>query len=175
LPITRPELPLSGSYQDTVDIGTTIYQLKASVVVQAGMLDATSTLQVTLAPPPGPTAVPSAQAATLNGDYTVAYTSSRDPVDFMLTLSGTLVSAQGAAVGQSSFSQTIPLMLPPAGDVVSQTAGMQTIPFTVPNLRAGTWNVTATSKIAGSVQCSGVSVPGYLRINGNLPDVPPCQ
>src|SRR5438270_13293086 len=115
------------------------------------------------------------QAATHNGDYTVGYIS-QTPVDFTLTLSWNLVSAQDAAVGQSSFSQTINLQLPPQGNVLSLTLPSQTIRFSVPNLRAGTWDVTAASNIAGSVECSGVSVPlRYVRINANLPGIPTCQ
>ncbi len=163
---------LTGTTSQTFVTTTYAFELSAYVKVQGGTDGLTTPPEyVELNPTPAPV-----QAATLNGDYTVGYTSSRDPVPFTLTLSGTLVSAQGAAVGQTSFSQTMNLQLPPGGDVLSLTPAIQTIPFTVPNLRAGTWTVTATSNLAGSAECSGVSIPPrYLRINGNLPDIPTCQ
>lgn len=162
---------LSGMTSHTFVTTTYAIELSAYVRVPGGTDGLTTPPAfVELNPTPAP-----AQAATLNGDYTVGYVS-ETPVDFTLTLSGTLVSAQGAAVGLSSFSQTMNLQLPPQGDVLSLTLPSQTIRFTVPNLRAGTWNVTAASNLAGGVECSGVSVPPrYLRINANLPGIPTCQ
>jgi hypothetical protein len=158
----------------THDTITFTFELSANVTVQGGMLDTTKDIPVEIVPPPPPPPPPQPeQAVTLNGGYTVGYIS-EIPFLFTLTLTGTLTSPQGPAVGQSTFSKTMNLTLPAQGSVLDLVQPTQTIQFTVSNLHAGTWNVTATSSlVSSSLQCS-VNVPGYVSINANVPNMPTC-
>ena len=124
--------------------------------------------------PPAPHdggSTPPAQSATLNGEYAFVYTQTAD-LTVQLEVTGRLLSGTGSA-GRTDFHASVQRAFPGAGGVQFPPTEAA-VPFTVTDLRPGTWEVTSSSQF-GTVVCENVRVPGTVRPNGNIPNRPKCQ
>jgi hypothetical protein len=112
--------------------------------------------------------------ASLRGEYSFVY-SQTESLELRLRVEGNLRRPQYAdGVGQTSFAKSFARSYPGAGGV-PYPSSEGALRFEVGDLRQGGWEITSTTEQFGTVQCTGVAVPGILRVNANVPGKPRCS
>ena len=131
---------LSGSSQVSPG-GTTTYTLTANNPFEKQV----ASVKLTVNPPP---------ATRLDGVY-VYDDPGTQPHDITLNVTGSIISANGTN-GRTQFQESIPV--PNVGPGINTR-----VPFSVSNLRPGTWNLTVKPNCCGGQSsCANVSLPRLL-------------